>query len=52
MKYLIILICVAMIMLVGHMNYLDDLADETFYCDMVSKGYYPDYKGIYDEVCK
>lgn len=41
----IILIVVA-VLVVGELDYQDELQSNASYCDMVNKGYWPNYKKI------
>lgn len=37
--------------LCGCGDYDDAKEEEALYCDMVAKGYWPDYRGVYQERC-
>lgn len=52
MKYLLLFIIAGLFMLVNTMAFEDEVEDHKFYCEMVEQGAHPDYKGIYNEVCK
>ena len=36
---------------VSEMSYEDAVREENQYCELVGDGTWPDYKGIYEEVC-
>ncbi|WZB35724.1 hypothetical protein FtMidnight_44 [Enterobacteria phage FtMidnight] len=38
--------------IVGNMDYEDALLEEKRYCENVAEGVWPDYKGIFEAVCK
>lgn len=42
----------ALLGVVGQMDYEDALAQEQAYCKNVREGVWPDYDGIYEKVCK
>lgn len=37
---------------VGRMSYEDEVAEEALYCSNVKNGIWPDYDGIYADVCE
>jgi len=43
---LLVLVCI-----VSSMDYNDQLASQELYCEMVRSGAWPDFKGLYDEIC-
>lgn len=51
MKLAAAVLIVALILITGHLSYEDEVREEQVYCDMVSEGLWPDYRGIYDEAC-
>jgi hypothetical protein len=48
----LIAVIIASMFLVGTSEYEDALADQEAYCKNVSDGVWPDYKGLYAEVCE
>lgn len=42
----------AVIVFVGNSDMQDAQNEQAVYCSMVKEGSWPDYKGIYGEVCK
>ena len=55
MKAKTVLIAVAVVALfgiVGHFDYEDAKAEEALYCSNVKNGVWPDYDGIYADVCE
>lgn len=47
---LVVLVLVILVIL-GSMDYEDEVAAGEHYCKMVRDGGWPDYKGIYEEAC-
>ena len=55
MKAKTVLIAVAVVALfgiVGHFDYEDAKAEAALYCSKVKNGVWPDYDGIYADVCE
>lgn len=46
-----IIIAVVLFGIVGRMDYEDELKSQAHYCEMVSEGAWPDFKGIFEESC-
>lgn len=42
---------IALMGVIGHMDFEDETRYHKLYCSMAAEGYTPDYKGIYDEEC-
>lgn len=38
--------------LAGHMDYEDQQAKQSHYCEMVKAGFWPDYQGTYRRECR
>ena len=49
---LIVAAVVALFGIVGHFDYEDAKAEEALYCSNVKNGVWPDYDGIYADVCE
>jgi len=47
-----IVVLVLLLALVSNMDYEDEKAEEISYCESVKNGVWPDYKGIYADVCE
>ncbi len=54
LRYLIplVVIVIAGYMWASSNDYEDALKEQQTYCDNVGAGFWPDYKGIYKEICK
>ena len=42
----------AIVGLVGSIDYADELAEEMLYCEMVQAGHWPDYRSVGPEYCE
>lgn len=51
MKVLLTPIVLLALLLVGAMDYQDQLDDQAFYCKEVYEKLYPDYRGNYGQLC-
>lgn len=48
----VVAVLCAVIVFVGQSDMRDAENEQAVYCSMVKEGSWPDYKGIYGEVCK
>lgn len=48
----VVVLCLFAFGKVGQMDFEDALSQEQTYCKRVAEGTWPDYKGIYEKVCK
>ena len=46
-----VFVILLLIGMMGSMEMEDEIAEQTFYCEQVLAGHWPDYKHIADEVC-
>lgn len=51
-KILTVVVFVLLFGVVGRMDYEDAVAEEALYCSNVKNGTWPDYEGIYADVCE
>jgi len=55
--YMLIMLAVvaffmAIVGLVGSIDYADEVAEEMLYCEMVGAGHWPDYRSVGPEYCE
>jgi hypothetical protein len=47
-----LMIVVIALLIIGTMEYSDEINEQQTYCDMVKDGKWPDYEGTYHEFCE
>lgn len=48
----VVIALIALLGLVGNMDYQDEIAEADLYCKNVHELIWPDYKGIYEKECE